>query len=61
MTDNVETSITITHKPNSQHIVVKASSGRKLLEVDAPPKVALRALADYLRWWANKDDGRVRE
>jgi hypothetical protein len=61
MSEHPETIVTITHKPNSQHVVVKSSSGRTLLAVDAPPKVALRALADYLRWWANKDDGRVRE
>lgn len=58
---SAETHITIVHKPRSQHIVVKSPGGHTLLLVEAPPKVALRALSDYLRTWANRGEGRVRD
>jgi hypothetical protein len=61
MATKVETTITITHLAHSQRIVVKSPTGRQLLLVEAPPKVALRAASDYLRTWANRGEGRVRE
>lgn len=61
MSASPETTVTIKHKPHSMIVVVKAPSGRTLMSVDAPPKVALRTLADYMRTWANRDDAKLRD
>jgi len=49
-----ETRITIEHRPRSQRIIVISPGGDTLFYIEAPPKTALLALADFLTRWAER-------
>lgn len=46
------TMIFIHHHPRGNVVEVCAPGGKTELRIEAPPRVALRALADYLTQWA---------
>ncbi len=50
----VETRIVIEHLPRFQRITVTSPGQTIEFRIEAPPTVALKALADYLNRWATE-------